>query len=158
MKHVIYAMVQNKSGVLARISGLFSGRGFNISSLAVGETEDPDISRMTIVVDGDEQVLEQVVKQLRKVIEVIKVQDFSEVDFVERDLMMVKVNAPPNKRSEIMELVHIFRGKIVDIGKKDLIVEVSGPEKKVVAMLELLRQYGILETARTGIIAMSRGS
>jgi len=158
MKHVICAMVQNRSGVLARISGLFSARGFNIDSLAVGETENPDISRMTIVVAGDEQVLEQVIKQLRKVIEVVKVQDFLGVDYVERDLMMVKVNTPPGKRSEILEVINIFRGKIVDVSKKDLIVEVSGPEKKLEALLDLLQPYGIVEVARTGVLAMARGA
>jgi len=158
MKHVICASVQNRAGVLARISGLFSARGYNISSLAVGETEDPAVSRMTIVVTGDEQVLEQVMKQLRRVIEVIKVQDFIGLDYVERDLMMVKVSVPAAKRSEIMEIVNIFRGKIVDVSRKDAIVEVSGPEQKMQALLDLLQPYGIIEVARTGILAMARGA
>lgn len=158
MKHVIFALVQNQAGVLARISGLFSARGFNIDSLAVGETEDPTVSRMTIVVAGDEQVLEQVMKQLRKVIEVVKVQDFVGVDYVERDLVMVKVSCPPGKRGEIMEIVNIFRGKIVDVSKKEIIVEASGPEKKIEALLDLVRPYGIIEVARTGVLAMARGS
>lgn len=158
MRHVISALVQNRAGVLARISGLFSARGFNIDSLAVGETDDPKLSRMTIVVAGDEQVLEQVIKQLRKVIEVIKVQDFQNVDYVERDLMLARVNAPPGKRTEVMEVVNIFRAKVVDVSGKDLIIEVSGPEQKLEAFLDLMRPYGILEVARTGVLAMARGS
>ncbi|MDK1031972.1 MAG: acetolactate synthase small subunit [Planctomycetia bacterium] len=158
MKHVISALVENKAGVLAHISGLFAGRGFNIESLNVGETEDPSRSRMTVVVSGDDAVLEQVRKQLGKVIDVIKVMDYSAVDHIERDLLMVKVAAPAQKRSEIFEIVSIFRGKVVDIGPKDLTLELSGPEKKIQAFIELLRPYGIRELVRTGIIAIARGS
>jgi acetolactate synthase I/III small subunit len=157
MKHVISVLVENKVGVLARITGLFSGRGFNIESLAVGETENMDISRMTIVVSGDDSILEQIRKQLGKVIDTIKVTDFTGTDYVERDLMLIKVSAAPGKRSEIVELVDVFRGKIIDVGQKDMVVEISGPEDRLEAMLDLLRPYGIKEVARTGRIAMNRG-
>jgi acetolactate synthase-1/3 small subunit len=158
MKHVISAIVENKVGVLARISGLFSGRGFNIDSLSVGETEDPTLSRLTIVVNGDDAILEQVRKQLGKLIDVLKVQDFTGEDHVARDLMFVKTNVPPGKRGEIVELVDVFRGKIVDVGQRDMIIELSGTEDKLDAMLTLLRTYGIKEVARTGCIAMLRGT
>jgi len=158
MKHTITAIVGNKVGVLARIVGLFSSRGFNIDSLNVGETDNPNLSRLTIVVNGDDAVLEQVRKQLGKVIDVLKVSDLTNQPYVERDLMQVKVNAPPGKRNEILEVVDIFRGKIVDVGQKEMIVELSGTEDKVAAMLKLLQPYGIKETARTGQIAMLRGT
>jgi acetolactate synthase-1/3 small subunit len=157
MKHVISVLVENKVGVLARITGLFSGRGFNIESLAVGETENMAISRMTIVVSGDDSIIEQVRKQLGKVIDTIKVTDFTGTDYVERDLMLIKMNAAPGKRSEIVELVDVFRGKIIDVGQKDMVIEISGPEDRLEAMLDLLRPYGIKEVARTGRIAMNRG-
>ena len=157
MKHVISVLVENKVGVLSRITGLFSGRGFNIESLAVGETENMAISRMTIVVSGDESILEQVRKQLGKVIDTIKVTDYTGTDYVARDLMLIKVSALPGKRSEIIELVDVFRGKIIDVGQKDMIVEISGPEDRLEAVLNLLRPYGIKEVARTGRIAMNRG-
>ncbi len=157
MKHVISVLVENKVGVLARITGLFSGRGFNIESLAVGETENDAISRMTIVVSGDDAILEQVRKQLGKVIDTIKVTDFTDTDYVDRDLMLIKVSAAPGKRSEIVELVDVFRGKIIDVGHKDMIIEISGPEDRLEAMLNLIRPYGIKEVARTGRIAMNRG-
>jgi acetolactate synthase-1/3 small subunit len=157
MRHIISAVVENKPGVLAHIAGLFAGRGFNIDSLAVGETEDPARSRMTVVVRGDDAVLEQVRKQLGKIIDVIKVQDFSETDFVERDLSLIKVAAKPEKRGEIFEVAEVFRGKIVDIGPKHLTIEISGPEKKVEAFIDLLKPYGIREVVRTGRIAIARG-
>jgi len=157
VKHIISALVQNESGVLAHISGLFAGRGFNIDSLAVGETEDAAVSRMTIVAEGDEQILEQIVKQLRKVITVIKVQDFSGKDYVERDLMLVKVNAPTPRRSELIELTQLFRGRVVDVGQSELTIELSGPEAKIEGFLSLIRPYGIKETCRTGRVAMLRG-
>jgi len=157
MRHVISALVQNQPGVLARIVGLFSARGFNIESLAVGETEDPETSRLTVVVGGDDSILEQVRKQLGKVIEVIKVQDFSGERFLERDLMLLKVNAPAGKRTEIMEIAQVFRAKVVDVGEKSLILETTGPEDKVDALIRLLRPYGIKELARTGRIALLRG-
>jgi len=157
VKHIISALVQNRPGVLANISGLFTSRGYNIQSLAVGETEDPKLSRMTIVADGDDAVIEQIRKQLQNVIEVIKVTDFTGGNFVERDLALIRVNVPPGKRSEIIEIVDIFRGKIADVGLKDLIVEVSGTEDKLEALTNLLRTYGIKELVRTGRIAMMRG-
>ena len=158
MKHIISATVTNKSGVLARITGLFSARGFNIDSLAVGETEHPELSRMTIVANGDDAQLEQVRKQLGKVIDVIKVTDISLEEHVERDFMLIKVNIPPDKRSEIIEIVDIFRGKIIDVGRKDMIIEISGPEDRIEAIINLVRPYGIKEIARTGGIAMKRGA
>ncbi len=158
MKHVISVLVENKVGVLSRITGLFSGRGFNIESLAVGETENMALSRMTIVVSGDDSILEQVRKQLGKVVDTIKVTDFTGIDHVERNLILIKVSALPGKRNEIIELVNVFRGKIIDVGQKDMIVEISGPEERLEAVLNLLRPYGIKEVARTGRIAMNRGT
>jgi acetolactate synthase-1/3 small subunit len=157
MKHVISVLVENKVGVLSRITGLFSGRGFNIESLAVGETEDTNISRMTIVVSGDDSILEQVRKQLGKVIDTIKVTDYTGTNYVERNLILIKVSALPGKRNEIIELVDVFRGKIIDVGQKDMIVEISGPEDRLEAVLNLLRPFGIKEVSRTGRIAMNRG-
>ena len=157
MKHIISALVQNECGVLAHISGLFAGRGFNIDSLTVGETEDPAVSRMTIAVQGDEQILEQVVKQLRKVITVLKVQDFSGRDYVERDLMLIKVNAPSGRRGEIVQLVTLFRGRVVDVSATELMIELSGPEKKLEAFIALVRPFGIKELCRTGRVALTRG-
>ncbi len=157
MRHIISAIVENKPGVLAHISGLFAGRGFNIDSLAVGETEDPTRSRMTVVVKGDDSVLEQVRKQLGKIIDVIKVTDFSDSDFVERDLMLIKVAVRPEKRGEVFEVCEVFRGKVVDIGGKHLTLEISGPEKKVEAFIDLMKPYGIREVVRTGRIAIARG-
>jgi acetolactate synthase-1/3 small subunit len=157
MKHVISVLVENKVGVLSRITGLFSGRGFNIESLAVGETEDTNISRMTIVVSGDDSILEQVRKQLGKVIDTIKVTDYTGTDYVERNLILIKVSALPGKRNEIIELVDVFRGKVIDVGQKDMIVEISGPEDRLEAVLNLLRPFGIKEVTRTGRIAMNRG-
>ena len=157
MRHIISAIVENKPGVLAHIAGLFAGRGFNIDSLAVGETEDESRSRMTVVVKGDDAVLEQVRKQLGKIIDVIKVSDFSDVDFVERDLALVKVSVKPEKRGEVFEIVEVFRGKVVDIGAKYLTLEISGPEKKIEAFVDLMKPYGIREVVRTGRIAIARG-
>ncbi len=155
--HIISALVANRPGVLSRMSGLFSSRGYNILSLAVGETENPEISRMTISVRGDDATLEQIRKQLGKVIDVLKVLDFSGRDHVQRDLLLVKVSAPASKRGEIFELCEVFRGNVVDIGARHVILEVSGPEAKIEAILQLLKPYGIKEVARTGRIAMLRG-
>ena len=156
-RHVISALVQNVPGVLAHISGMLASRGFNIDSLAVGETEDPHLSRMTFVVVGDDGVLEQVRKQLEKIVTVVRVLDISSSDFVERDLLLLRVQAPAGaKRSEIRELVDIFRGKIVDVGPKEIVVEISGRENKVQAFIERMRPYGISELVRTGRIAMTR--
>ena len=158
MRHVISILVENKVGVLARITGLISGRGFNIDSLAVGETENPALSRITLVVRGDEAILEQVRKQIGKIIDVIKVVDFTNEEFVERDLMLIRVNVPAGKRGEIIEIIDIFRGKIVDVGQKDLVIEIAGTEEKLDALLNLLRPYGIKELVRTGSIAIARGA
>lgn len=143
---------------MARITGLISGRGFNIDSLAVGETENPALSRITLVVRGDEAILEQVRKQIGKVIDVIKVVDFTDEEFVERDLMLIRVNVPAGKRGEIIEIIDIFRGKIVDVGLKDLVIEIAGTEEKLDALLNLMRPYGIKELVRTGSIAIARGA
>jgi acetolactate synthase I/III small subunit len=158
MRHVISILVENKVGILARITGLISGRGFNIDSLAVGETENPVLSRITIVVRGDDAILEQVRKQISKVIDVIKVIDFTTEDFVERDLMLLRVNTLPGKRAEVIEIVNIFRGKIVDVGQKDIVIEIAGKEDKLEAMVSLLRPHGIKELVRTGSIAIARGT
>jgi acetolactate synthase-1/3 small subunit len=157
MKHIIMALVQNQSGVLAHVAGMFAARGFNIDSLVVGRTEDPSLSRMTITVIGDDRILEQVRKQLEKIVTVVKVRDFAEASHVERDLMLVRVHAPAEKRAEIIELVGLFRGRVVDVAKTSLMVEMSGAEDKVEAFIELIRPYGIRELARTGVMAMQRG-
>jgi acetolactate synthase-1/3 small subunit len=158
MRHVISALVMNEPGVLARVAGMFSARGFNIDSLVVGRTENPELSRMTIVVSADDNTLEQVRKQLAKLVEVVKVRDFKGTAYVERDLLLLTVNANPDKRTEIIEIVTLFRGKIVDVSKESLMVELSGTEEKLEACVELLKPYGIEELARTGVIAMARGT
>jgi acetolactate synthase-1/3 small subunit len=158
MRHVLSALVQNVPGVLAHISGMLASRGYNIDSLAVGETEDANLSRMTFVVVGDDRVLAQVSKQLEKIVTVVRVDDISARDHVERDLMLLKVMAPPGpKRSEIRELVEIFRGRIVDVGEEEIMIEISGRENKIEAFINRMRPYGILELVRTGRIAMVRG-
>ncbi|MCD0460353.1 acetolactate synthase small subunit [Roseiconus lacunae] len=156
-RHVLSALVQNVPGVLAHISGMLASRGFNIDSLAVGATEDDALSRMTFVVVGDDRVLEQVRKQLEKIVTVVRVIDVSSRDYVERDLLLVKVQAAAGpKRAEIRELVDIFRGKIVDVGPDELMIEISGRENKVQAFVERIRPYGITELVRTGRVAMVR--
>ena len=157
MRHVLSALVQNQPGVLAHISGMLASRGFNIDSLAVGETEDPNLSRVTFVVHGDDAELEQVRKQLDKVVTVVAVQDISSEDFVERDLMLIKVKSSPQQRTEIVLLVEMFRGRVVDISSESLLIEIAGQERKIEAFIELMRPYGILELARTGRIALVRG-
>jgi acetolactate synthase-1/3 small subunit len=157
MRHIISAVVDNKPGVLARIAGLFSARGFNIESLAVGETEDPARSRMTVVVAGDDAVLEQVRKQLSKLVDTIKVSDFSGVDYIERDLMLVKIRASAEQRGQVLDIVRVHRGKIVDLGEQSLVAEVSGTEAKIAAFLRLVEPYGVIEMVRTGRIAIARG-
>ena len=157
MRHVLSALVQNQPGVLAHISGMLASRGFNIDSLAVGETEDANLSRMTFVVKGDDAVLDQVRKQLDKIVTVVQVQDISAEDFVDRDLMLMKVQAPSAKRVEITLLIEMFRGRVVDIGMETMMVELSGREDKIEAFIELMRPYGIVELARTGRIALVRG-
>jgi acetolactate synthase-1/3 small subunit len=157
MRHVLSALVHNQPGVLAHVSGMLASRGFNIDSLAVGETENANLSRITFVVHGDDAQLEQVRKQLDKVVTVVKVQDISSEDFVERDLMLVKVNATSQQRMEIVLLVEMFRGRVVDIGMETLMIEIAGQERKIEAFIELMRPFGIVELARTGRIALVRG-
>jgi acetolactate synthase-1/3 small subunit len=156
MRHVLSALVHNQPGVLAHVSGMLASRGFNIDSLAVGETEDPQLSRMTFVVHGDDAVLDQVRKQLDKIVTVVRVDDISSENYVERDLMLIKVSAAPEKRTEIALLVEMFRGRVVDISQDNMMIEISGQEQKIVAFIELMRPYGILELARTGRIALVR--
>ncbi len=156
MRHTISVIVENKFGVLARVSGLFSSRGYNIDSLAVGETNDPSVSRMTIVVRGDDRVLDQVIKQLDKIVDVIEVKDLPEGSYVDRELMMVKVKCDKETRTDIMEVANIFRGRAVDIGHESMILMITGDEGKLNAFLELVNPYGIIEVARTGRVAMMR--
>ncbi len=157
MRHVIMALVQNQPGVLAHVAGMFAARGFNIDSLVVGRTDDPELSRMTIVAIGDDHVLEQIRKQLEKIVTVVKVRDFQQASYVERDLMLVRVHATSEKRPEVVDLVNLFRGRVVDVARKSVMVELSGPEEKIEAFVDLVRPYGITELARTGVIAMRRG-
>jgi acetolactate synthase-1/3 small subunit len=157
MRHVLSAVVQNVPGVLAHVSGMLASRGYNIDSLAVGETEDPRFSHMTFVVVGDDRVLEQVRKQLEKIVTVVRVDDISSQNFVDRDLMLLRVRCSPGSvRSEIRELVDIFRARIVDVGAEEVIIEISGREQKIVAFVERMRPFGITELVRTGRIAMVR--
>jgi acetolactate synthase-1/3 small subunit len=156
MKHIISALVENKPGVLAHVSGMFAARAFNIDSLVVGRTEDANLSRMTIVVNGDDRILEQVRKQLAKVVPVVKVQDFAGEPVIARDLMLISISAPPAKRPEILALIEMFKGKVVDIGQKFVMVEISGPEEKIEAFIDVCKPYGIKSVARTGTIAMPR--
>ncbi len=158
MRHVLSAVVQNQPGVLAHVSGMLASRNFNIDSLAVGETEHHDLSRMTIVVRGDDGVVDQVRKQLDKIITVVRVEDISSENHVERDLMLIKVACPPERRAEVALLTESFRGRTVDIQAGNVMIEVSGSEGKVQAFIDLMRPYGILELARTGRIALVRGT
>ncbi len=156
MRHTISILVENRFGVLSRVSGLFSGRGFNIDSLSVAETLDPQVSRMTVVVRGDDQVLEQVNKQLNKLVDVIKVMDYTSADHVERELVLIKVGCTSKNRSEILQIVDIFRSKIIDVGLNSVVVEITGDEGKINAILDLLKPFGIKEVVRTGKVAMVR--
>jgi len=158
MKHIISVMVENKSGVLAKVAGLFSRRGFNIDSLAVGPTDDSDVSRITIVVNAENHSIEQITKQLYKLINVIKIQELDPLNLVERELVLIKVSADSKTRPEILEIVSIFRVNIVDVGKKSLVIEITGSSRKVKALEDLLRPFGILELVRTGKIACMRGA
>ena len=157
MKHVISALVQNRPGVLSRISGMFSARGFNIDSLVVGRTEQADLSRMTIVVIGDDKVLEQAVKQLTKLVVVVDVADHKDTPCVDRDLMLARISALPATRAQVVDLVELFRGRVVDISHDSVIVELAGSEAKIEGFVELASLYGIIELARTGLISMPRG-
>ncbi|MEI6257222.1 MAG: acetolactate synthase small subunit [Planctomycetota bacterium] len=158
MRHVLSATVQNVPGVLAHVSGMLASRGYNIDSLAVGETEDRRFSRMTFVLRGDDRVLDQVRRQLEKIVTVVRVDDISARNYVERDLMLLKVAAPDGvARLQVKELAEIFRGRIVDVAADSVVVEISGTEKKIEGFIELMRPLGILELVRTGRIAMVRG-
>ena len=156
MRHTLSVLVENKFGVLARTAGLFSGRGFNIDTLNVAPTQDPTVSRMTIVVKGDDTVLEQVTKQLNKLVDVIKVQDFRDGEYVDRELVLMKIGADTKTRPEIMQICDIFRAKIVDVAHKTLTVEITGDESKVSAFMELMEPFGIRDLTRTGKVAMPR--
>lgn len=157
MRHVLSAVVQNQPGVLAHISGMLASRGYNIDSLAVGPTEDAEFSRMTFVIVGDDAILEQVRKQLAKIVTIVRVDDISTKDYVERDLMLIKVQAEPGtQRSAVKEMADIFRGRIVDVGATEVMIEISGQERKIDAFIELMRPYGIKELVRSGRIAMVR--
>lgn len=157
-KHTLSVLVENHPGVLSRVAGLFSRRGFNIDSLAVGVTEDPKVSRITIVVNGDEYVVEQVSKQLNKLIDVIKIKQLDKNDSVSRELALIKVSADATVRSEIIQIVGIFRANIVDVSKTTLTIEISGGTNKVAALEDMLKQFGIKEIVRTGTIAIERGN
>ena len=156
MKHIISALVQNKPGVLAHVAGMFAARAFNIDSLAVGRTDNPALSRMTIVVVGDDRVLEQVRKQLAKIVTIVKVQDFVGQDVVARDLMLISIATTPEKRPEILALIEMFNAKVVDIGPKFVMVEVCGPENKIEAFIDSAQPYGVKNVVRTGTVAMAR--
>ena len=157
MRHVISALVMNEPGVLANVAGMFAARGFNIDSLVVGRTENPDLSRMTVVVDADENTLDQVRKQLAKLVPVVAVHDFKGTAYIERDLALISVAVTAAQRSEVVQIVTLFRGKVVDVAPDSLTVELSGPEDRIEAFIELMQPYQIKELARTGVIAMSRG-
>ncbi len=157
-KHTLSILVENHAGVLSRVAGLFSRRGFNIDSLAVGVTEDPKVSRMTIVVDGDDYIVEQVTKQLNKLIDVIKIRQLHPDDSVSRELVLIKVTANSETRSEIIQIVDIFRANIVDVSKDALTIEMTGTSSKMMALEDMLSQFGIKEIVRTGTIGIQRGS
>ncbi|MEW6103720.1 MAG: acetolactate synthase small subunit [bacterium] len=154
MRHIVSVLVENKFGVLARIAGLFSGRGYNIDSLCVAPTDDPTLSRMTIVTHGEDKIIEQIEKQLNKLIDTRKVYDLTHKEHVERELVLIKIKG--EKRTEIMEIINIFRARIVDVSSKSLVIETTGDEGKISALIEILKPYGIIEIARTGKVAMTR--
>jgi acetolactate synthase-1/3 small subunit len=156
-KHVLSILVENKPGVLARVAGLFARRGFNIGSLAVGPTDDPSISRMTLTVDGALHPIDQVTKQLHKLVNVIKIRDLEPEDTVSRELALFKITADSDSRSEILEFTEIFRGKVVDVSKRSVTVEITGPDEKIAAFERNIRPFGLIEMVRTGEIAVSRG-
>ncbi len=157
-KHIFSVLVQNQPGVLAHIAGMFAARGFNIDSLVVGRTEDDEFSRMVIVSTGDDFTMEQVRKQLGKIVPVVKVRDLIEQNYVERDLLLIQVHCPPEKRGELRHITEIFRASIVDIAPKSVMIQATGPEEKIEAFIELCRPYGIKQLSRTGVIAMPRAS
>lgn len=157
IKHVLAVLVNNHPGVLSRVAGLFSRRGFNIESLAVGTTEDPDISRITIVVDGDDYVLNQISLQLYKLVDVIKVQDLGKTDYVGRELVLFKVAFDSSNRDDIMHIIEIFRAKVIDVSRNSMVIEATGDLEKISALEELLRQFEVLEIVRTGLVSLERG-
>ena len=157
-KHVLNVLVQNQPGVLAHIAGMFASRGFNIDSLVVGRTEDPALSRIVLVTGGDEPTLEQIRKQLGKIVTTVKVRDLTEQSCVHRDLLLIQVHCPPERRGEIRQITEVFRGSITDVGARNVIIQLTGPEDKIEAFIELCRPYGIQQLARTGLIAMPRAS
>ncbi len=156
MRHTISVTVENRFGVLSRVVGLFSGRGFNIESLCVGETVDPEVSRMTIVTRGDDRIIEQVTKQLRKLVDVIKVADLTETSFVDREILLAKISATEKNKAEILRINEIFRGRIVDVSPKTYTFEITGDEGKIDAFMKLIRPFGVKEIVRSGKIAVSR--
>ena len=156
MSQTLGVLVENQPGVLSRVAGLFSGRGFNIECLTVAETSDPEISRITLVTSGDEMIMEQIIKQLNKLVNVLKVIDFREVDFVDREMALIKVKAEDNTRAEVLRIVDIFRGKVVDLSPTFLTLEVTGDEGKLKAILALLKQLGMVEVVRSGKAAIAR--
>ena len=156
MRHTISVTVENRFGVLSRVAGLFSGRGFNIESLCVGATVDPDVSRMTIVTRGDDRIIEQVTKQLRKLVDVIKVADLTETSFVDREILLAKISATEKNKAEILRINEIFRGRIVDISPNTYTFEITGDEGKIDAFMKLIRPFGVKEIVRSGKIAVSR--
>lgn len=158
MKHTLSVLVEDEAGVLTRIAGLFARRGFNIESLAVGPAEQMGVSRITMVVPGEDQVIEQLTKQLYKLVNVLKVQDITEIPCVERELMLIKVNATAQLRSEILDIVQIFRAKVVDVSEDSVTIEVSGDPGKMVAIVQMVNKFGIREIARTGKVALTRES
>jgi len=158
MRHTISVLVENEFGVLSRVAGLFSGRGFNIESLSVAETLDPTVSRITLVTTGDYAVLEQITKQLNKLVSIIRVSDFKDTEHVERELVLIKVTADERTRAELMNIVSIFRGKVIDVSPQTYIVEITGGQEKIDAILQLLQPIGIVEIVRTGRVAMFRGA
>lgn len=158
MRHILSVLVENRPGVLSRVTGLISRRGFNIESLSVGETEDPTMSRLTAIVHADDVAYEQITKQLHKLVDVHKISDLTNDFAIERELVLFKVTAPPDKRGEIIEIANVFRAKIVDVGRSSLTIEATGDEDKLKGMEDMFRAYGIKEITRTGKIAMSRSS
>ncbi len=156
MRHTISVLVENKFGVLTRVAGLFSGRGYNIDTLNVGPTQDPKVSRMTIVTRGDNSTIEQIVKQLNKLVNALKVQDFSEADYIDRELVLVKVKVDSKSRAEVMQITDIFRAKIVDVQPATVTIEITGDETKVEKFLQLMESFGVVELTRTGKVALPR--
>lgn len=158
MRHVISALVENKAGVLAHIAGLFSSRGYNIDCLSVGITENPELSRLTLVTRGDDAIIEQIRKQLEKLIPVLKVTDLSAKPHVEREFLLVRINAPAARRNEVIGLVEVFRANVVDVSPNEMMIEMAGSQDKVEAFVELIKPYGIKEMARTGTVGLPRGA